>query len=225
MSLACPDIAEMAPELVLGVLDGPHRAAALGHLDTCASCRQTVEELTETAEKLFGLAPEADPPLGFETRVMARLQPARPPRRRRVVAAIVVSALLASAVTAVVIDRRHAMNARFTHEYVAALRVLGGRSLHAAELRDTNGRRAGEVFLYDGHPSWWFVSLDKPGAGPIVLELEFTGGRSTRSAPLAPTAAINSWGMRTDEALGNATAVRLLGPNGTVEYRTDRLST
>jgi hypothetical protein len=223
-SLSCVEVKELASELALGVLDGPHRAAALGHLDSCATCRQLVEQLAQAADSLYALAPGADPPLGFETRVMSRLRPARPRRRLRLVGAVVVAAIVSSGLTVAIVRHRDAANQRLTREYVAALRVLGGRSLQAAELRDPEGHRAGEVFLYDGHPSWWFVALDHPAAAPVALELELTSGRRLQFDPVGTTAEQTAWGMRAAGSLAGVTAALLVGPDGKVAYRAERLS-
>lgn len=62
------------PELAAGVLDGRERAELLDHVDACAGCSLELEELTLVADRLVDLAPEADPPLGFETRVVEHMQ-------------------------------------------------------------------------------------------------------------------------------------------------------
>ena len=222
--LSCAELREMAPELVLGVLEGPPRATALAHVESCAACRQLVEQLSQAADALYALAPAADPPLGFETRVMSRLGPARPPRRRRLVAAVVAAAVLSSGLTVAIIHQRDAADERLTREYVTALKVLGGRSLQASALRDADGRRAGEIFLYDGHPSWWFIALDHPSAAPVALELELASGRSLHFDANATTGAQTAWGMRAAGSLASVTAARLVDPDGKVAYRADGLN-
>ncbi|MEN3283836.1 MAG: hypothetical protein V7607_4976, partial [Solirubrobacteraceae bacterium] len=74
--MSCDRTRELAAELALGILDGEHRAQALRHLAECPECRHAVEELTAVADELVMLAPEREPPAGFESRVLARLQPA-----------------------------------------------------------------------------------------------------------------------------------------------------
>jgi hypothetical protein len=69
----CVELADVAVELALGVLTGRERAAALAHLDTCDGCREDVRQLMATSDQLLALLPPAEPPAGFETRVLDRL--------------------------------------------------------------------------------------------------------------------------------------------------------
>lgn len=69
----CAAIQDDIVGLALGSLAGKEREAALGHLETCARCSSEVEELSAAADELLHLAPEAEPPLGFEARVFERL--------------------------------------------------------------------------------------------------------------------------------------------------------
>jgi hypothetical protein len=90
--VACAEFADLAPELALGILSGNERATALGHLASCAPCRDQLDDLARVADNLLLLGPAREPPIGFESRVLARLQqaqegvgqgarPARPRRR------------------------------------------------------------------------------------------------------------------------------------------------
>lgn len=72
-TLTCDELRAMAAEVALGILSGAERADALGHMEHCVSCRVLVEGLAQTGDSLLLLAPEADPPMGFESRVAARV--------------------------------------------------------------------------------------------------------------------------------------------------------
>lgn len=225
--LSCVELADMASELTLGVLDGPDRAAALGHLGSCAACRQLVEELAHVADTMYALTPGADPPLGFETRVMSRLTPQGPgrrARRSRVVAALVAAVVLSSALTVAILRHADRAERRLTHEYVAALRVLGGRSLRAAVLRNAAGQPAGEIFLYDGHPSWWFIELKQRPAVPLALELDIRGGRRLHFDLPTAAADVPAWGMRAPGSLSGVVGAQLMEPTGTTQYHAEGLA-
>ncbi|HVT70527.1 MAG TPA: hypothetical protein VHF26_22465, partial [Trebonia sp.] len=71
--MTCAELAEVAAELALGVLTGRERAAAVAHLDACDACREDVRQLMETGGQLLELLPSAEPPAGFENRVLGRL--------------------------------------------------------------------------------------------------------------------------------------------------------
>ena len=71
--MTCAELADAAAELALGVLTGRERAVAVAHLSECDGCREDVRQLMATGEQLLELLPPAEPPAGFETRVLARL--------------------------------------------------------------------------------------------------------------------------------------------------------
>jgi hypothetical protein len=71
--MSCAMLADAAAELALGVLTGRERADAIEHLDRCEACREDVRKLMATGDGLLGLVPAAEPPAGFETRVLNRL--------------------------------------------------------------------------------------------------------------------------------------------------------
>jgi hypothetical protein len=71
--MICAELADVAAELALGVLTGRERATAVAHLDKCDACREDVRQLMATGEQLLELLPPAEPPAGFETRVLERL--------------------------------------------------------------------------------------------------------------------------------------------------------
>ncbi|HEX6476111.1 MAG TPA: hypothetical protein VF005_02460, partial [Acidimicrobiales bacterium] len=72
-TLTCDDLRSMAAEVALGILSGTERADALGHMEHCVACRVLVEGLAQTGDELLLLAPEAEPPMGFESGVVARM--------------------------------------------------------------------------------------------------------------------------------------------------------
>ena len=60
--------AELA-ELALGALYKGGQVALLGHIASCEDCLQ---DLVTIADELLLLAPEVDPPVGFDERVLER---------------------------------------------------------------------------------------------------------------------------------------------------------
>ena len=79
---ACDEARDLAGELALGIADGEDRARVLEHAADCPDCRRELERLSVLADELLLLAPEREPPAGFEVRVLRAVQP-RPARRRR----------------------------------------------------------------------------------------------------------------------------------------------
>jgi anti-sigma factor RsiW len=150
-SFDCAQLADVAPELALDNLSGDERAAALAHLETCPSCRELVSSLTSAADQLLLLAPKAEPPAGFEERVLAALAPApaRPAprtlrhrlRRRPVVAALALAASIVAGALVLGVDP----SAR--------------PALAAAEMRTSDGQLVGEVFVHREDPVTLFMTL------------------------------------------------------------------
>ncbi len=79
---ACDPFADELPELALGVLTGRDRARVLAHVDSCPRCADELEHLARTADTVVQMAPEMEPPLGFEVRLFERMGVAESPRRR-----------------------------------------------------------------------------------------------------------------------------------------------
>ncbi|HEY2948416.1 MAG TPA: hypothetical protein VGJ53_08465 [Micromonosporaceae bacterium] len=80
----CVETRPLLVELATGVLTGHERGQALRHVDGCPACRRELGALSQVADSLLLLARGAEPPPGFEAKVMARLatdatpEPVRP---------------------------------------------------------------------------------------------------------------------------------------------------
>jgi hypothetical protein len=165
-ALTCAAVEDLAPELALGGLDGPDRAAVLGHLVGCPACQAVIEDLSALADRLLLLTPEDEPSAGFESRALRGVDAARARRAAqkrpgwKFAALAAAVALVVSSSLLVANSRRTTHGPSLTAEYVDALQLLGGRSLRAAALKDAHGNRVGQAFIYDGTPSWVFVSVD-----------------------------------------------------------------
>src|SRR2546429_130115 len=81
--MTCARVGELVAELALEVIDGDERGSVLAHIEHCSHCRLEVARSTEAVETLVLLAPAAEPPGGFEERVLERLDATRraPPDR------------------------------------------------------------------------------------------------------------------------------------------------
>lgn len=149
----CADVRELAPELALGIVSGPERAEALEHTSECGPCRALVGELAEAADALPLLAAEAEPPPGFEQRVLAAV---RAPRRRnrRLVAAAVAVAAVAAAIVSIV-------GVRVVESIQDSSRVVSEASpVRSAQMKGANGLDVGNVFVSNGTPAAVIVNVD-----------------------------------------------------------------
>jgi len=227
IGLSCEQMRELAPELALGVVEGTERAQALAHLAHCNECRTFVEELSRVADHLLLLAPEAEPPVGFETAVMSRLGGVRttsrldhrPTRRALALAAAIV--LVVGVAGGVVVDRVGRSNSELNREYVSALRTLGGSSLRATRLRSPAGPALGEAFVYQGHPSWLFVEIHDVtlADGQYRVRLLGQSGAQMLVDGLTVSRGSGSLGWTLPLDVRQLTTVEVVDPAGTVRYQ------
>jgi len=149
----CHEVRGLTAEVALGVADGEDRARVLDHVVDCSECRHELEDLTALADDLVVLAPEHEPPLGFELRTVRGLQPKRRRRRRWRIPAVAFAAAALAATTAtasvlfLVRDDR-----RLAGEYRATLSEANGTAFRAVPLRDTAGGRRARRSSTRGHP-------------------------------------------------------------------------
>lgn len=215
--MSCDRTRELAAELALGILDGEQRAQALRHLAECPECRHAVEELTAVADELLMLAPEREPPAGFESRVLARLQPlpaaTRPIRRRRRLLAPLAAAAAAAAIATAVVLQTTSDDRRLADHYRATLAAGHGSSFEAARLRAPGQVRAGVVYAYRGATSWIFVVVYGPHrAVPYTAELATTSGRRVALPSFRLDPKTGTRGAAIPVDLGTIASVRLVGP-------------
>lgn len=210
----CEEVRQLLPELALGISDGEERARVLEHVAACTDCRRELEALSAVADELLELAPEHQPPAGFELGLLGSLQPAsRAPRRmfRRPLAYAAV-ALAASAVTAGAVLQISSDDRSLASHYRSVLAQAHGSYFGAARFRDAAGAEGGVVFLYRGSPSWLVITVDQPYNGAVErAELVTTDGRRL---PLGWFGLDGAWGGPVPADLGAIASVRLLDEDG-----------
>ena len=204
MNPDCAHVHDVAPELALGILIGAERGQALTHLAGCAECRQLVDELSGAADSLLLVAAEADPPLGFESRVMARLTADKPRRRPWAwIATAAAAAVLIAAATGITVHFRDARD--------------GDLHLRTASLLTRVGKAQGDVYVSGGRPAWVFMSVDSPAPGSSYFcELTFTDGRTVRAGQFTVADREGWWGTAVKTGADDLRSVRLLSSDGTI---------
>lgn len=207
MTDACAAVREVAAELALGTLAAPDRGEALAHLAGCPACRAEVQALADAADELLALAPEAEPPPGFESAVLARIQPTSPsPARRRVllVAAAVVLLLAGLAVGLL----------------VGAGDDGGG--LASAAMVAPDGETVGEVWRSGGDDATLVVSVpawaEVEGTdGPrYSLRVDLAGGGAVEVGDFGLGDGSSSWGTTAPVAAESIASVSVVDDTGRV---------
>jgi hypothetical protein len=170
---------DLAAELAAGVATGVERARALSHLEGCRECREHVAGLAEVMDEVLLLAPEREPPLGFESRTLARLvHPSRRSRWRSLLS-LSVAASLAAAVAGGAAWLATSDDRQAAALFRTALERADGKYLGVEVLRRPDGSRAGHVAVYLGRPSWIFAVLDE-GTPVGTFDVEVVTGSGDR---------------------------------------------
>lgn len=215
----CTSLAESLAEVATGAASGPDRARVLDHLAECDDCRHELEQLTRVADEVLLLAPQHEPPAGFESAVLDRIaaadKPASRPRRRWVrnlvlaAAALVIGLAGAGIVWTSTSDERE-----LAANYSETLDVANGQYFSAAPIVDSGGTQVGHVFLYQGEPSWVFAVLgDAPAPG--VYDVQVATDTSTGTvATCHVEAETGGAGGTIDAAIYQVREVRLVAPDG-----------
>ena len=197
-------------EFALGTLSGRRRALVLDHLETCAHCVAESESLADVADTLLWLAPQADPPLGFETRVIERFRGSDAERRvvrRRRVSVFAVAALLA-AVLGVGVGA--VATSQGPHHPSATQRPATGRLT-------SDGHVVGDVTISSGNPSWMIMDVDTAKlSGVVWCEVTFANGRSERVGKFTIAHGYGSWVAPIKGSGSDVRSARVVNGDGTV---------
>lgn len=223
--MECERLRELDAELALGVLPARERAEAVAHLDGCPECRERVERLTAVGDDLLALLPDAEPPVGFESRVVRALGAEPVPKRRRVwqrngqgtwrwrrlrLAAAAVTATLACgfggwAIGTAVVGAPTAVSQR-----------TDGGLRQAALVAD--GREVGHIFSHTGGQDWVYMSVDlgTSGQGPVRCLLVHADGSAVPAGSFPLKDGYGYWGTPVAADPATVTGARLMSPDGTV---------
>ena len=213
--LTCEEARELVPEMALGTIAGDDRARLIAHISSCASCRVLVEELSEVADSLLLLGPEHEPPGGFESAVLAGFKAAPPTSRRMkllmAAAAVLIALVAAGSVLWVTADERE-LAAHYEH----ALEEANGEYFGVKPLVTIQGSKVGNVFAYEGHPSWVFVVFAED-VDPATYTAELvTADERTDLGAFTLGAGDRTWGTDVDAELKDVIALRFTSSEGEI---------
>jgi hypothetical protein len=195
----CDEVRELAPELALGIAAGEQRARALVHMATCTACRTMVEDMSRAADSMLLLAPEKEPPVGFEAHAARRVRGMRPRHRLRLAVGFASVVLVSVGITAAVMEAATARDRDLAERYLALVEGRSGGELVAAHLFTADGGPAGQAFAYQGKTSWVFLVVNaKAGSGVHDVVLLSQGQPTgTRVGQMRVVDGRGSWGSTT----------------------------
>ncbi len=215
MSLNCPDVELLAADVALGTVSATDRASALAHLRQCQSCQRLVDDLSTVADGLLLLAPEAEPSIGFESRVLAatgaaeRPERVGPPRRSWVRVAVAVAAALilgsASVLAGLALSRNDA----------------GDAPIRTALAVNANGLATCRVFAFGEDRAWVFVHLETPRdwSADYTVQVTTAGeGQVQTLGELRLQAGVATLGATVDVPAEQLRSIRVLKTSGELWY-------
>ena len=212
-ALTCSEVRELAPELALGILGGAERAEVLLHVNACARCQAYVVELTEAADAIPQLVPEAEPPAGFESRVLRRLGEDRRRLRRRWVASV---AAVAAAVAIVSVTIVRVVEAGDTTSTVASAPQTArapGAPVAVAMDGGTGSASAGWAYVSNRHGVAVSVDYGIP-SGNYRVQVEPSTGAATSIGSMIVESGRGSWTGRSAAPLGAGARIALVDGAG-----------
>lgn len=223
----CELVQDDLAELSLGALDGRSRSEALEHVATCPRCRATLDDLSRVTDTLLQLAPEVEPPLGFELRLAEKLraQDAGKPRADAVkhgaterlrqarwfrraaplVAAAAVLLLLGIGLGSLVTSRGNKTPVQ-----------SASPNLTTAALT-SHGHVLGEAMTSPGNPAWMFVTINENAlSGTVKCEVTLAGGTVQTVGVFTLSDGYGAWGAPLTSPAGDVRSARLIAADGTV---------
>ncbi len=203
----CDHFDEHADELALGQIDEPLRSRLLAHATGCPRCHALLAGLGTVVDRLLLVAPQVEPPAGFESRVLARMATASASAAQRRGVPFWVAAVVAAATAALAVG----------------VTLLAGESspgaTPAAEIVAATGAEVGFVRLVaDPEPHVLItVTAPRPGAGLRHCELQRDDGNWVEVGTWeVADLASGVWAVGIDADLLGATAMRVTDANGSV---------
>lgn len=183
-ALECAETQEHAPEFALGILHGAARAELIGHLERCQACAATVADFAEIVDGLTVIAPEAEPPVGFEDHVLRAIRDQRRPARRSWRGALALGLLVLMVIAATIAGVRYLDAMTQPSDPPRAANVISG------------GAVVGKVAVVSGTDPWVLLAIDgltdaryraalvdAKGENILVGEFDVLAGQGTWMVP------------------------------------------
>lgn len=212
--LPCSDVRELAPELALGILGGAERAEVVLHVNGCGRCQARVSELAEAADAIPQLVPDAEPPPGFEARVLRRLGADRRRTRRRWLASVAAVAAVAMIVSITAVRVIESDGATSTN---VAAPATGGAAPVAVAMQDTaTNLPAGWAYVSGTHGLAVTVSYGV-AAGGYAVQVKSPDGVAETLGTMTIARTHGSWtGQSTRPIRGGSTIALVDGAGAAV---------
>jgi hypothetical protein len=209
----CAEFSGNLAELALGILTGRERAATLSHVESCRRCADELEQLARAADTVVSVAPEVEPPVGFESRLFTAMGLDEAPTARRHRPSRWILAAAAAAVALVVglsIGWATGPNSSSPD------RTPVGPVVASADLKD-HGVAVGHVYAYGGSRPWLFMTLaDSTARGRVTCRIVTTDGVTRTVGAFTIKEGYGAWGAPLPVPPSDVVTAEVVSPNGTV---------
>jgi hypothetical protein len=211
----CRDYAADLSELALGVLTGRERVRALSHVESCPHCAEELEQLSRAADAVVQVAPEVEPPLGFEVRLFERMGVADVPHRKRRRVPRWVPATLAAAAAAVALAL--GLTLALSSPTPPVQNAAGpAHHVSVATLLE-NGVSVGRVVTHGGAEPWMSMMLaDSSARGTVDCVVVTKDGVTHWVGSFTAKGGYGAWLARLHVNPKDLRSAQVVSPSGTV---------
>jgi putative zinc finger protein len=208
---------DLLAELALGALSGRERAATLAHVESCPRCAEELEQLSRAADAVLQVAPDVEPPLGFEVRLLDRMGVDATPNRSSVPMRWALAAAAAMVVLGVGLGiGLTGGSSPAGHPTQAVGPTPKGALVDAADLR-LGGEKVGRVFTYGGSTPWMFMTLaDSTARGRVTCEVITTDGVLRKVGTFTAKKGYGAWGAPLPVAPQDVRTAEVVSSDGAV---------
>jgi hypothetical protein len=224
----CDAHSDNLAELALGILTGRERAATLAHVESCPRCAEELEQLAHVSDAVVSIAPEVEPPVGFEVRLFSRTGLTEAPPTPRVAPArrqatplrwVAASPRWALAAAAVVIALVLGLSLGLSSGPVppGTRQTQGARPEVATAALIEKGRTVGRVSTYGGTNPWMIVTLAGSSTdGKVSCEVVTANGVTHKVGSFSAKDGYGAWGAPLGVAPQDVRTAEVVSSNGTV---------
>jgi hypothetical protein len=205
----CEPFVDNLAELALGTLTGRERIATLGHVDSCAQCASELEHLSRASDAILQMAPDVEPPPGFEARLRNRMANEGVRTPRRALHRWVLAGAAAVIALGLGLSIGLSVGAPPSRAKVATPRLLQTASL----IED--GNAIGGVSLYGGSSPVLTMDLTKSSVqGTVTCEIVTDSGTTHKLGTFKVTNGYGVWAAPLGVPPNDVRAAQLLSPEG-----------
>ncbi len=209
----CAEFEEHVEALAIGELAEPEASRLLTHAGSCPSCQAHLDALSGVVDSLLQLTPRVEPPAGFESRVLERLQAGgRAPRARWrsfAVVAACVAALLAGI----------GLGTTALRGVDDSANANVGNVARSGTIAAPDGSSLGSAKLISGADPFVLITIDNPidSNRDVWCQLVLANGQSITVGSWGyEDVAGKVWAVGIDPALLAAVEMHIVDADGTV---------